>query len=104
MPADQLVADRLERVGQVEGTVLRCDLGEEDAFEDVIADLLRETAEIVALNRIYHLVRFFEHEVRERGERLFPIPRAALRRAQRPHDRDEALELNGRFARAILRR
>ncbi len=67
--------------------------GEEDALEDVIADLLAQRAEIAAVDRVDDLVRFLEHVLAERLQRLLAIPRAALGRAQRGHDLDEAGEL-----------
>ncbi len=69
------------------------DLREEDAFEDVIADLFPRASHVAALDRVDHLVRLFEHERRQRLERLLAIPRTAVRRSQRAHDRDELVEL-----------
>ena len=58
---------------------------------------------VAALDRVDHFVRFFEHEMRQRVERLIAIPRTALGRPQRPHDGHELLEAFVRLSHLCLR-
>ena len=63
----QLLDDRPQRVVHREVSALGCDLREEHALEDVIADLLAQRVHVAALDRVDHFVRFFEHEMRQRS-------------------------------------
>ena len=88
----QLVDNRPKRVVDREQPSIGRDLGEKHPFENVVADLLAQVVHIPALDGVDDFVRFLEHEARQRFERLFPIPRAAVRRAQRAHDGHQLLE------------
>ncbi len=88
----QLVDNRPERVVDREQPPIGGDLGEKHPFENVVADLLAQVVHVPALDGVDDFVRFLEHEARQRFERLFPIPRAAVRRAQRAHDGHQLLE------------
>jgi hypothetical protein len=78
--------------------VVRRDLGKENTLEEEIAHLLFQRAQIVTFNRLEHFVRFFEHERRERLQRLFAVPGAAFWRAQRSHDVDKSRKpISGRL-------
>ena len=79
--------------------VVRGHLSEEDALEDEVANLPAQVTEVAALDGIDHFVRFLEHEWRQRRECLFVIPRAAVWRAEQPHDLDEPRELVRRLSR-----
>ena len=69
---------------------LRLELGEKHGLEHEVAELLAERAVIVAVDRLEHLVRLFEHERLERVDRLFPVPRTAVGTAERRHDVDQS--------------
>ncbi len=94
--ADQLVADGAQRVGDAEGASIGRDLREEDAFENVVADLFAKRLEIVVLDGLDDFVRFLEDELAQRLKRLLAIPRTAVRGSQGRHDLDKARELFGR--------
>ena len=92
VPSQQLLDDRPQRVVYGEESVLGRDLCEEDPLENVIADLLTQRVHVSTLNGVDHFVCFFEHEMRQRIERLIAIPRTAVGRPQRPHDVHQLLE------------
>ena len=92
MAPQQLLDNRPQRVVYGEQSALGRDLCEEHPFEDVVADLLTQRVHVAALDGVDHFVRFFEHEMRQRFERLLAIPRTAVRRPQRPHDVHQLLE------------
>src|SRR6185295_18016035 len=75
-----------------EVALIRADLREEDALEHQVADLEAQRRAIAGVDRVQHLVRFFEHEPAQRLEGLLAIPRAAFRPAQVRHDVDEPLK------------
>ena len=56
--------------------VVRFDLRQEHAFEEQVADLAAQRVVIAAIDRVEHLVGFFEHESAQRLDRLLAIPRA----------------------------
>ncbi len=74
VPANELVRDRLQRVGDAKCPHVGRDLCEKHPFEDVIANLFPQRLEVVAFNGIDNFVGFFEDELPERLERLFAIP------------------------------
>ena len=84
-----------DRVGDGEVPGLGFELRQEHRLEQEVAELLAERRVIVAVDRLEHLVGFLEHERLQRVDRLLAIPRAAVRRAQRGHDLDQAGELGG---------
>jgi len=71
------------------------ELCEKHRFEHEVAELIAQVRVIVAVDRLEHFVRFFEDERLERVDRLFAVPRAAARSAQRGHDLDEPREFSG---------
>ncbi len=89
---DQLVADRPQRVRNGEPPFIFRNPRKEDALEDEVADLSAKIVVIAAIDRVENLVRFFEHELPERLERLLVIPGTSTRSAQPRHDVDELLE------------
>ena len=93
MPAHELVGDQLQRIGNLEVSRLRLELGEEHRLEDEVAQLLAERGVVVPVDRLEHFVRFLEHERLQRVDRLFPIPRTPVGSAQRRHDLDQPDEL-----------
>ena len=76
--SQQLLDNRPQRVVYREQPALGRELREEYALEDVVAYLLAQRAHVAALDRVDHFVRFLEHEMRQRVERLIAIPRTAL--------------------------
>ena len=92
MAADQLVGDRLDRVGDREAAFFLADLRQEHRLEQEVAELVLERVVIVAIERVEQLVGFLQHERPQRLQRLLPIPRAAVLGAQRAHDLDELLK------------
>src|SRR5687767_7828190 len=92
MPANQLVADGVDRVGDRELAALVGDQRQKDRLEQKVAQLLAELRGTAAFNRLEHLVGFLEHEGTQRRLRLLAIPRTAVRRSQRSHDVDQAVE------------
>ncbi len=93
MAAHELVGDQLQRIGDLEVSRLRLELGEEHGLEDEVAQLLAERGVVVPIDRLDHFVRFLEHERLERVDRLFPVPRTPARPAERRHDLDQSDEL-----------
>ena len=71
------------------------DLREQHRLEDVVAELLAQRRVIVMVDGLEHFVRLFEHERRQRVDRLLAIPRAAVWRAQAGDDVDETAEFFG---------
>ena len=92
MPADQLVADAVDRVAQREVPGLVADLRQEHGLEEEVAQLLAQVGRRAVLDGVEHLVGLLEHERAQRGERLLAIPRTAVGGAQRAHDVEQALE------------
>ena len=82
----------------VNSPLLGCHLREEHPLEDVVANLFAQRVHVAALDGVDHFVRFFEHVMRQRFERLFAIPRTALRRPQRPHHVHQLLECLARIS------
>src|SRR6185436_12654919 len=93
MAPDQLVGNRAKRILDPEEAEVCGDLREQYALEDVIANLLAESRHVPALDRVDDFMRFFEHELRQRLERLLPIPRTAGWASQQRHNFDQALKL-----------
>ena len=93
MPAHELVGDQLQRVGDLEVSGLRLELGEKHGLEDEVAQLLAERRVVVAIDRLDHLVGFLEHERLQRVDRLLAVPRTAVGSAERRHDVDQPDEL-----------
>ena len=86
MPADQLVGDRLDRIGDREASLLLADLRQEHRLEQEVAELVLERVVIAAIERVEQLVGLLQHERPQRLQRLLAIPRAAVLGAQRAHD------------------
>ena len=93
MPADELVADGADRVGNGEVAGLFADLREKHRFVEIVAELLAKVVHVAALDRLEDFVGFFEHERPQRAERLLSVPGTSARRAQCSHDLDKAVEL-----------
>ena len=94
MSANELLGDRLQRLGDAEPAFVRFDLGEEHAFEQEVADFAPERGVIAPIDGVENLVGFFEHESAQRLDRLLAIPWASARPAQPRHDVDELLKLS----------
>src|SRR5687768_7754032 len=92
MPANELVADGIDRVGDRELAALLGDLGQKDRLEQKVAQLLAKLRGAAAVNGLEDLVGFLEHERTQRRLRLLAIPRTAVRGSQRSHDLDQAVE------------
>src|SRR5688572_23169244 len=92
MPANQLVADGIDRVGDRELAALVGNLRQKNRLEQKIAQLLAELRGAAAVNRLEDLVGFLEHKGTKRRLRLLAIPRTAVRGSQRSHDLDQAVE------------
>ena len=90
--ANQLVDDRLDRVGDRKTPFLFADLRQEHGFEQEVAELVLEGRVVVAIERIEQLIRLLQHERAQRLHSLLLVPRAAMLGAQRAHDLDELLE------------
>ena len=91
--AYELRADRAQRVADVEPSFIELDLGQEDAFEEQVADFPQQRGVVAAIDRVQHLVGLLQHEAAQRLDRLLAIPGTAARSAQPRHDVDERLEL-----------
>src|SRR5262245_28320083 len=86
MTANQLCANRFERIVHAKPSVLAGDLGEKYAFKDVIADLFAKHVGIGALDGVDDLVRLLEQVMAQRPERLCSIPGAAVGRTKLSDD------------------
>ena len=62
MPADELLADRPQRIRHRESPGIRLYLRQEDAFKKEIADLAAKRVVIAAIDRVEHFVCLLEHE------------------------------------------
>ena len=90
--ADQLGVNRAQRIGDGELSGVGADLRQEHALEDQVADLSAQRGGVAAIDRVEHLVGFFQQERAQRLDRLLAIPGAALRSAQPRHDVNECLK------------
>ena len=98
------VADRRQRVHNRERSGVGGNLRQEHTFENQVADLASERRSIAAVDRLQHLVGFFEQEPAQRRERLFPVPWTTVRPAEVSHDVHQPLERRtGRREHAIVR-
>src|SRR3990172_5772673 len=70
------------------------DLGAVSALDRGVElrELLAVLPGIARVDRLEHLVGLLEDVRAQRGERLLPIPRAAVRAAQAAHDGDESFD------------
>jgi hypothetical protein len=93
MPPNQLVGDRLDRIGDREVAGLVFELRDEDRLEQEVAELLAQRVVVLVVDRFEQLVRFLEHVLLQRVDRLLAVPRASTRCTQGRHDVDEAYEL-----------
>ena len=80
MAPDQLLGDRLQRIGDGEVPLVGAIWARNTPFEDQVADLPAQRVGVAAVDRVEDLVRFLEDESAQRLERLLAIPGAALRR------------------------
>ncbi len=90
MAAGQLVGDAVADVREIEATLLARDARLEDHLKEQIAELLAVILVVAALDRLDHLVRFFEQIGRQRAQRLLSVPRATIGAAQLVHDAKKA--------------
>src|SRR5439155_26801913 len=100
---NDLRANRLLDVGEVEHAGLGGQLGVEDDLEEEVAELAGEGRARPGLERVVDLVCLLEEMATERGVRLLAVPRAAVRLAkavrkpgQRPGARRGTLGGDGR--------
>ena len=99
--AHELVADRAQRIGNVEVTALGGDLGQEHRLEQEVAQLVAQGVEVPAIDGVHDLVGLLDDERSQRLQRLLPIPGAAVLGAQPPHQIDQPLE-TGSGGRALF--
>ena len=95
----QLVAHAVGDGGQVEQLLLVTEFGVKDDLEQQVAELLFDVRRLVGsigvvdahegLQRVERLVRLFEQMARQRGVRLFLVPRTL--RAQSSHEGDQVV-------------
>ena len=95
MAADHLGVDRRNDVGDVEGADLPRECRMVNDLEQQVAELVAEIGHVVAIDRVRDLVGFLDRVRGHRAERLDPIPRASVRRAQPGDDLDQLLEARG---------
>ena len=76
MPAQHLVADRRDHVGERERAGLLGHARVKHDLEQQVAELVLELAEVAALDRVGDLVRLLDRVRRDRRERLLEVPRA----------------------------
>ena len=91
--AHQLVGDAFQGVGDRKAPGLRFELRQKDGLEHEVAELLAERRMIVAIDRLEHLVGFFEHERLERVDRLLAVPGTPLGRPESRDDFKKAVKL-----------
>jgi len=89
MPPDELLTDRLDRVGDVELARLGGDLPLEHALKQHVAQLLDELIGVAAVDRVQRFVGLLEQKGPQRLARLLPIPWAPGRRPQNGHQPHE---------------
>ena len=78
------------------------DPGVEDHLQQDVAELLAHGGRVVVDDRVVGLVRLLEQVAAQRGVRLLGVPRAAARRAQPVHHRDDVEQPGaGRFGGAV---
>jgi Domain of unknown function (DUF1844) len=85
MSADELAGDCTQRISDGESPFVRAYLGEEDTFEDQVADLSLERLEVAAIDRVEDFVGFLQHVRPQRRERLLAIPGTATWSPQPRH-------------------
>ncbi len=91
MPADHLARDGLDHVAERKGVLLFGHAGVKHHLQQQIAEFIAEIDQIVAHDRVRHLVGFFDGVGRNGRKRLFEIPRTAgAGRSQLRHDLDQA--------------
>ncbi len=104
MAADQLARDALDDVAEIERAGLLGHPGMEHDLEQKVAELVLEVEKIAARDRVGDLIGFLDRVGRDGREILLEVPRAArARRAQRRHDREQALDVAGRMHSIFLR-
>ena len=93
MAPDQLVANPACHRGEVEAAGLLGHAGMKHHLEQQVTELIAQSIEITAPDRVGDLVRLFDRERRDAGKTLLPIPRtAALRIAKGAHQAQQCLE------------
>ena len=90
---NQLLIDGVEGVPDVKKLLFGGNLGVENCLQHEIAQFRAQFIPILAVDRIQHLIGFFQGVLFDRVESLLAIPRAATRSSQPPHDVDQPLEL-----------
>ena len=91
MAADHLLGDALDDVAERERALLLGDAGVIDHLQQQVAEFLAEVVEIVARDRVRHLIGFLDRVGCDRLEGLLDVPwTAGHGGAQRRHDLDQA--------------
>jgi len=90
--AHQFAVDRQQRVGDIEAAFLGGHLREEHGLEKQVAEFVGEAVPVAGIDRVEHLIGFFEEIGLDGVEVLFAIPRAAAGGSQARHDLDQAGE------------
>ena len=87
MPSHHLRRDGLGDVVELEMAAVGRDLRMKNHLQQQVAELVAEPVDIVALDRVRHLVRFLDRVRRDRRKILRDVPLApGPRIAQRAHD------------------
>ena len=77
MPAQQLVADRVDDIGEFERAGFTGHACKENHLEQQVAELVAERRHVLAGDRVGHLVGFLDGVWRDRREILLEVPRTA---------------------------
>lgn len=100
MAANHFFVDFADDVGDGEAALFLSDLGVKEDLEEEIAEFLGKFGVIRGIEGIEDFVGFFDKIRAKRGVSLFAVPRAAARRTETRHERDELFEEGARGARA----
>ena len=90
MAHDHLLADAVEHIGDVEGTLLLPYLGIENEMQHKVAEFFLHLVEVVVEDGLAEFVGLLDGEVAQAVDGLGAVPRAA--RTHRVHDIQKPLE------------
>ena len=91
MTVDQLLGHAVHHVLHGEAAGLRFDLGVEHHLHQHVPQLLAHGVGIVPVDGVQHLVGLLQKIAADGGVGLLPVPGAAPRGAQQPHDLQKVL-------------
>ena len=78
MSPHEFVSRRTQGVSQRELSIFHAHLGQEDGFEDEIAQLIAKRIGVTGIDGVDHFVGLFDEKRAKRHERLFTIPWATV--------------------------